>query len=460
MFYLFSTHNLLWARGHAVSDDLVHWQDLPLAIWVNQDYEVTKNWRISGLGTGQVWAGEDQVIMGYVGTGHASACLAMARDPLLVEWKKHPRNPVIQPGNDNFVWREGEFYYLTSRWGGPANAHSPDYQRKSGGRTTLELHRSRDLTTWESLGKLFEDRHYTDPGEDCACNSFLPIGKGKHLVLFYSHKRSAQYYLGTYDREQHRFTIENHGRMTYGRNGSVGEFGSLHAPSAFIGPQGRCLGIWNIRENRPQEGWRQIISLPRKLSVNEKGSSVNPLCIEPIEEMKRLRFDPVRIENVTIPANGEKVLGGIKGKAMELEAVIDPLKAREVGLHVLRSPNGEEQTTLTLFVHARPNKPGCQKLAIDVSRASVDPVVKSRPPEIGPLYLKDGEPLRLRVFIDRSIVEVFANGRQCLTLRTYPSREDSTGVSLFARGSEARLVALNAYQMRSIWTELKHKEGK
>jgi beta-fructofuranosidase len=59
--------------------------------------------------------------------------------------------------------------------------------------------------------------------------------------------------------------------------------------------------------------------------------------------------------------------------------------------------------------------------------------------------LEDGELLRLRVFIDRSVVEVFANGRQCLTLRTYPSREDSTGVSVFARGNEGKLVSLNAY---------------
>ena len=90
----------------------------------------------------------------------------------------------------------------------------------------------------------------------------------------------------------------------------------------------------------------------------------------------------------------------------------------------------------------------------------LSPEVASRTPEIGPLYLEDGEPLRLRVFIDRSIIEVFANGRQCLTLRAYPVRPDSTGVSVFARGSEAGLVSLTAYQMKTIWPELKAKEGR
>ncbi len=30
-----------------------------------------------------------------------------------------------------------------------------------------------------------------------------------------------------------------------------------------------------------------------------------------------------------------------------------------------------------------------------------------------PVYLKQGEPLKLRMFIDRSVAEIFVNGRQC-----------------------------------------------
>ena len=55
------------------------------------------------------------------------------------------------------------------------------------------------------------------------------------------------------------------------------------------------------------------------------------------------------------------------------------------------------------------------------------------------------------MFVDRSIVEVFANDRQCLTLRTYPEREDSSGVSVFARGSDARLSSFDIWQMGSVW---------
>ena len=68
-----------------------------------------------------------------------------------------------------------------------------------------------------------------------------------------------------------------------------------------------------------------------------------------------------------------------------------------------------------------------------------------------PLVLDQDEALQLRIFIDRSIVEVFANGRQCLTQRVYPSRPDSCGVALFAAGDTV-VGSVDIWQMRSIWT--------
>jgi len=444
-FYLYNPPGLKWGRGHAVSKDLVHWEDLPMLP--------------AGIhhGTGQVWADEDRVIIGYAAPTHGQTSVAWASDPLLVEWTEHPQNPVLVPGNDNSIWKEDGMYYMLVRRrpGGVGPA-----LKWFGGKTTAEIYRSRDLTAWESLGYLLADGYFTAVGEDLACNNFLPIGNDRHLLLFFSHKRSSQYYIGKYDRETYRFHPEVHGRMNYGPV----KRGSLHAPSACIDPEGRCIGMWNIIENRPQKGWDQIISLPRHLSVDwdilTHDNILNPLRIEPVEELKNLRFDPVETGEVSIPANAEKILPGVNGKAMELEVVIDPMQAREVGINVLRSPDGREQTTISVFMQGWPRNPKMRDLMIDVSRASLDPRVDSRSPEIGPLYLEEGEPLRLRVFIDRSVVEVFANGLQCLTLRTYPSLEESRGVSVFARGSEARLVNLTAWQMRSIWPELKTEEGR
>ena len=48
-------------------------------------------------------------------------------------------------------------------------------------------------------------------------------------------------------------------------------------------------------------------------------------------------------------------------------------------------------------------------------------------------------------------VEVFANGKQCVAMRDYPSREDSLGVSLRAQGGDAELNLLSAWQMENIY---------
>ena len=51
--------------------------------------------------------------------------------------------------------------------------------------------------------------------------------------------------------------------------------------------------------------------------------------------------------------------------------------------------------------------------------------------------LKDRETLQLRIYVDKSVVEVFANSRQCITQRVYPTRADSIGVRLVSRGGHA-----------------------
>ena len=139
--------------------------------------------------------------------------------------------------------------------------------------------------------------------------------------------------------------------------------------------------------------------------------------------------------------------------------MIEPGEAREVGIAVLRSPDGVEQTRISLL-QAKTGQVGrTPRMQIDISQASLREDVYARDPEIGPLTSDPDDLLRLRVFVDKSVVEVFVGDQQCLTLRTYPSREDSAGVALFARGGPARLQSLSAWSMKSIWPELRHLEG-
>ena len=75
----------------------------------------------------------------------------------------------------------------------------------------------------------------------------------------------------------------------------------------------------------------------------------------------------------------------------------------------------------------------------------------SRAPETAAVFIEPDETLKLRVFIDKSVVEVFVNGKQCVAMRVYPDREDSVGVSLRSQGQDSALRSLDAWQMENIY---------
>jgi sucrose-6-phosphate hydrolase SacC (GH32 family) len=101
-----------------------------------------------------------------------------------------------------------------------------------------------------------------------------------------------------------------------------------------------------------------------------------------------------------------------------------------------------------------------KSLIIDTTRASLDPdvwrpfpIIRGKtepqdvPVQVAPFDLSPDERLKLRVFLDRSILEVFANGRQCLTQRIYPTRSDSLGVMLFSRKGQSMIHSLAAWDL-------------
>jgi beta-fructofuranosidase len=134
-------------------------------------------------------------------------------------------------------------------------------------------------------------------------------------------------------------------------------------------------------------------------------------------------------------------------------------------LKVLRSENSEEFTKISFYknrgfrdwekyegweVEKRLNATD-SIVSIDSSHSSLDPDVLSRPPESAPFYIEENEKLFLRVFIDKSVLEVFVNERQCVATRVYPSKKDSIGVSVLSKGSNSKIISLDAYDMKNIY---------
>ena len=192
------------------------------------------------------------------------------------------------------------------------------------------------------------------------------------------------------------------------------------------------------------------MSLPRVFSLEEDGT----VSIEPAQEIERLRINPKRRENVMLNDGALVPLEDVRGMAWELDLEIEPGSAARVGIQVCCSPDGAEGTEIVY-------DPAAATLSIDWSKSSLSPEViwpwphpHRREPQPGgnrvqtaPLALGAEETLQLRIFLDGSILEVFANGRQCVTQRIYPTRKDSTGTALFARGGSAQVRTLEVWEM-------------
>ena len=197
------------------------------------------------------------------------------------------------------------------------------------------------------------------------------------------------------------------------------------------------LHIRDLNE-APPYGWTGTMTVPRVLSLSPEGN----LLIKPIEELKKLRTNLRTVGKMTAYEDDSRRLEGIEGNTLEIKAEIDMGLASKFGMKVLASPNGEEETVIE-FNREENN------ITVDFSNSSLDKSIKhyqrtmnfmtSEPnpiatSQVAPFSLRKNEKLEIQIFIDKSIIEIFANGRQCVTQRVYPTRLDSRGIEVFSSG--------------------------
>lgn len=425
--------------GHAVSDDLIHWRDLPLAIYPNPEDKVF---------SGSTLVEDDRVIAIYHGVG-AGTMVAVSDDPLLLNWRKVGGKALIPfakkgepplPYNifDPSIWKKDGMYY----------ALTAGTEKIVGNKRVRAefLHRSKDLEHWEYLHPFLENDHYSLIGDDGACPYFWPLG-GKYIMMHFSHMSGGKYMLGDYDKQRDKFVVTGGGTFN---NGPVNPSG-VHAPSATPDGKGGVIAIFNMNPGKPTKGWNQIMTLPRHITLE----GTDNLGIEPAGAIESLHGKHEHMGTTTLKANQEVVLPNIAGNAMEMSVEIQPSAASVVELNVLRSAGREEVTRIQFYRGRGFRNPDAgtigSAISIDTSYSSILPDVRTRVPETATVVVGDKEPLKLRVFIDRSVVEVFANGRQAMAVRVYPGRADSTGVSLRSVGQDTVVSSLDAWQMKSIY---------
>jgi len=411
LFYIFQDHRgHNW--GHVSSTDLFHWRHHPTGL-------------VSGMFSGNCFVNKDgRPTMCYHQVGQGNA-MAVALDDELNEWEKLESNPITpetEPGDahhgkyrswDPYGWLEGDTYYAIFGGQRPAIAKSESLEGE-----------------WDYVGDLLANSvGDVSINEDVSCADLFRLGD-KHMLLCISHRLGCRYYLGDWKDEQFHPTF--HERMSWVDN-------SFFAPESLLDDKGRrIMWAWIFDspgfKTRMDYGWSGTMSLPRVLSLGADGM----LRMNPPEEIERLRHNENRKTNLTVEADSEMAVDGVSGNSIELAVEMNAKDANQFGVKVCCSPDGEEQTLVYYDAIEK-------KLKVDTNKSSLMEGPKSV--EAAPFELKPDEPLELRIFVDKSVVEVFANDRQAVMRRVYPSREESVGVTLFSNGGPINVATLDVWDL-------------
>lgn len=447
-------HRIQW--GHATSSDLVNWTDQQIALEPSDGPDADGCW--SGVLVND--GGTPTLVYSGRHGERELPCVAVG-SPDLLTWTKAPENPVISAApagvditayRDHCVWREG------SGWRQLVGSGI----RGRGG--TAFLYESDDLRNWDYIGPLFiGDASAGDPaatdweGTMWECVDLFragpgglgdaagPLGEGNAGpdVLVFSawddgDTRHPLYWTGRYSGDS--FTPRQLRRLDYG-----GRY--FYAPQSFADEAGRRVMFGWLQEGRTDEamveaGWSGVMSLPRVATLDAHGE----LAFAPVPEVEKLRRDHVRVPGRVLVGAGTPADTGVSGNQLDLELDVQLAPGAVLRLGVLGSADGAEETVIELSCALEPGTEG--SLRLDRTRGSLDPTVDVED-RSGPLQMPEGR-VRLRVLVDRSAVEIFANGKP-LTARVYPTLGGKRVTLSSAEGSVC-LLAFDAWTMTDIFS--------
>ena len=416
-YHLFYQHNPYgdeWGHmhwGHVRSKDLAHWEHLPIALWPSKakgEEHVFSGSAVIGRD------GKPMLFYTSIGGRLPEQWAAVPEDDALIKWKKHPANPILTEAlhgdvkvhewRDPFLFREKGRTYMVL--GGNLNA-------SKGGEAVVTVYRAEDdgLTRWTYLGVLF--RHPDAGGQEHRVPELLPARREMGPDRLPGDARAVL-------------------RREPGPGGDAVPRGASGRPGSgpFLRPQ---------RHGRPQ-GPTPPLGLGQRLpgrsrlaALPDAPARAEPRARRPAPAGARAELQLLRGEH---HAEGAVELGAmphvfdrVRGDTLEIIAEFERGDAGPFGLKVFRSADGKRAVPI-----------GFDGKHLEVAGTKA------------PLELRPDEALRLHVFLDRSVLEVYANGRTCVTRVVHPEPDD-LGVEAFARGERRRSRASDSWTLGSIWPQ-------
>jgi beta-fructofuranosidase len=441
MFYQYNPGGPIWGDmhwGHAISEDMVHWAHLPVALSPTRggpDADgcfsgtiVVRNGVVTAIYTGVVSAPENQAtIRDGIHSLRETQCLATSNDPQLRTWSKL-RTPVIAAPppvmhvtgfRDPSPWRQGDWWYMCVGSG---------IEHKGG---AVLLYRSKDLRHWDYLhviangeGDGSSTSNPVDSGDMWECPDLFPLG-GKH-VLIYSTKGKVYWQSGKLDAKELTFHPDQRGVLDYG---------SFYAPKTQVDKFGnRILWGW-VPETRPVEeyraaGWAGMMSLPRVLTLSHDGRL--SMGAAPAIEVLRKKQQTFKItadeERTRREISAIRVEGCCSEILCNARRSADPFGLSLVSLE----DGGSERQWIAL----RYDPTAADQISIDDKTVPI-------------AFGSQGE-FEFYMYIDGSVIEVFINRQAAYTKRFYYPGKRQPEMRVSISGKTTNLSSLSIWQLSPI----------
>ncbi|MEZ4865474.1 MAG: glycoside hydrolase family 32 protein [Caldilineaceae bacterium] len=419
-YHLFYQHNPYgdeWGHmhwGHARSTDLVHWEHLPIALWPS--HELGEEHCFSGCAAID---GEGQPLLLYtrVGPGDREQRPAneqwVARgDADWITWQKHPANPALSLQSHGGPPFEGEWRdpFIFSEGGRTFMVLGGAYDDIAG----VALYEAADqtLVNWRYRKLLYQQPRSVIRFFECP--NFFKVGN--KWMLLTSPYQPIEYLVGDFDLETLTFAPTAQGVLDPG----FSDVPNFYASNILYDEQGRCILLGWARGFPKGHGWNGCLALPRILTIGPDG---HPQQM-PIPQLQTLRTE--RYQCISpVHQNSSSIRPEIQGDALEVQTLL-AFSHGAVTLRLRRSTDGSRSVDVAYD--------GAQ---LTVAGTQV------------PLTLGHDEPLKLHLFLDKSLLELFVNGGRVAVTRVIEAPVADVGVELVTDGDVA-VTALELWELQSI----------
>ncbi|MCU1262162.1 MAG: Levanase [Bryobacterales bacterium] len=444
LFFQYNPFGDKWGHmswGHAVSRDMVHWQELPVALPEENGVMVFTGSTVIDRANTSGFCRNGKPCMVAVYTGHTPKTnskpalqtqnLAFSNDRGRT-WTKYEKNPVLNLNMSDF--RDPHVFWSEQKKRWVMAVSLPDDHQ-------VRFYGSPDLKRWERVSE-FGPAGATGGQWECPILFQLPVdgdGRNTRWVLKVGLNPGGlqggsgeQYFVGQFDGT--RFVNDN-GPSTslwtdYGKDCYCAlTFNNLppaHQP-VMIG----WMNNWQYANQVPTSPWRGQMTVPRELALKTFPEGIR-LVQKPLPSIQGLRE-----KHATMTGGAAEM----KSHSFQLTTALQLGTAKEAGWKLLAN---DGSYTLVGYDTGR------QELFVDRTHSGLVSFSKDFPARTAAPLVRPNGPLRLEILVDRNSVEVFADdGRVALTNLVFPEA-DAFRIEFYSKGA-ATPVNADLWTLRSIW---------